>query len=159
MATTYNFEEFHVTCPDDLKDFVLKIHESLQENGYKSKFESKASGYTASYSSPSTKRSIFNFFFRKNGLHSRHYVDDAHNYEGFLDTLPESMQKAISKSAVCKRMINPEECNPKCIMGYEFYLQGVNQQKCRYSCFQFPVDAESIPYIEEFLSQEISNRA
>jgi hypothetical protein len=74
---------------------------------------------------------------------------------GFLDTLPAEMKKEISKASICKHLVNPDDCNPKCVMGYDFIMDKVRYQKCRYSAFMLTITEESISYIKKFLQNEI----
>ena len=67
----------------------------------------------------------------------------------------EKMKKEIRKASACKRLINPDDCNPKCIMGYTFVLDGEWHQKCRYMAFQLTLSEESNPYIMQFLEKEL----
>ena len=55
----------------------------------------------------------------------------------------------------CKRLINPDDCNPKCVMGYTFALDGEQYQKCRYMAFQPTLSEENNPYIRQFLEKEL----
>jgi len=158
-AQSVSFEEFLAAVSPECKDFVSKAHEGLISDGYKLKIEFKASGPFASYSYPKTKRSILNFFFRKSGFFARIYVDNASEHADFLNSLPDTMEREIAKSSVCKRMLNPAECNPKCAMGYDFYIRGDRYQKCRYSCFQFAVNTESMNAISTFIENEQKKRA
>ena len=72
-----------------------------------------------------------------------------------LDTLPEKVKKEIKKASVCKRLINPDDCNPKCVMGYTFVLDGQQYQKCRYMAFQPTLSEENNLYIKQFLEKEL----
>ena len=155
---TYQFDDFLSAVSADYKDFVLKINEILQNCSYKTKIENKASGFFVSYSHPKTKRNLLNFLFRKNGLLVRLYADNFNKYSDFLDRLPEKMEKEIAKGVLCKRLINPNDCNPKCIMGYDFFIRDANYKKCRYSCFQFAVNSDSIPVLSEFIENERKER-
>ena len=155
---TYQFDDFLATVDADNKDFVLKINEVLQNNNYKSKVENKASGFFVAYTHPKTKRNIMNFLFRKNGLLVRIYADNFNKYTDFLNLLPEEMEKEIAKSTICKRLINPNDCNPKCIMGYDFSIRNTNYKKCRYSCFQFAVNPSSMPVLSDFIENERKER-
>jgi hypothetical protein len=155
---TYQFDDFFSEVSPDFKKFVATIHETLQHDGYKAKVEKKASGFFVSYSHPKTKRSMLNFLFRKNGLLVRVYADNFDKYADFLNRFPELMEKEIGKSPVCKRLINPTDCNPKCIMGYDFHVKDNHYRKCRYSCFQFSVNSESIPVLSEFVENERKER-
>ena len=154
----YQFEDFFSEVSAENKEFVANINQTLSQEGYKTKIENKANGFFVSYSHPKTKRSMLNFLFRKNQLITRIYADNFSKYADFLNRLPDKMEKEIAKASVCKRLINPETCNPKCILGYDFYINKNHYQKCRYSCFQFAVDAESIPILSEFVENERKER-
>ena len=65
------------------------------------------------------------------------------------------IKKEIKKASVCKRLVNPDDCNPKCVMGYTFMLDGERYQKCRYMAFQPALSEENNPYIMEFLEKEL----
>ena len=75
--------------------------------------------------------------------------------ERFLDTLPEKVKKEIKNASVCKRLLNPDDCNPKCAMGYTFSLDGEQYQKCRYMAFQITLSEENNSYIRQFLEKEL----
>ena len=85
----------------------------------------------------------------------RIYPEHIQEYQDFLDILPEKTKKEIRKASVCKRLINPNDCNPKCIMGYTFVLDGELYQKCRYMAFQPSLNEENNPYIKQFLEKEL----
>lgn len=154
----YQFEDFLAEVKQDYEDFVTKIHEALVQDGYKVKIVSKVSGFLVSYSHSKTKRVILNFLFRRKGLLIRLYADNFNKYTDFLDRLPEKMEKEIEKAPVCKRLTNPEDCSPKCIMGYDFFIKDKHYQKCRYSCFQFEINPESIPVLSDFVENERKER-
>ena len=80
--------------------------------------------------------------------------DSLEEYMDFLDTLPSGMKKEIAKASVCKRLINPEDCNPKCVMGYDFIMDKEHYQKCRYMAFMLTITEESTPYIIKLLEKE-----
>jgi hypothetical protein len=96
--------------------------------------------------------------FRKTGIKMRIYTEHIALFQGFLDTLPEKMKTEIKKSSVCKRLINPDECNPKCVMGYSFMMDGEAFQKCRHMAFMLTLNEESFPFIKGFLEREINSR-
>ena len=149
----YSFEDFWADVDPQYRDFVNTIHEALQKI-CKVKVESKANGFFVSYAHIKSKRSLLNFLFRKKGLMVRIYGDNIGKYGDFIDLLPEKMEKEIGKANLCRRLVNPEDCNPKCALGYDFSIRGKRYQKCRYNCFQFEVTPESVPVINEFLAQE-----
>ena len=152
------FDDFLSEVTPDYREFVANTHELLLRDNYRFKIESKASGLFVSYSHPKTKRSMLNFLFRKSGLFVRIYADIFSRYTDFLNSLPEKMEKEIGKASVCKRLIDPASCNPKCIMGYDFSIRDNRYQKCRYSCFQFAVNFESVPVLSEFIERERKER-
>ena len=154
----YQFEDFLSEVGADDREFVCKIHESLLHDDYRIKIECKASGLFVSYSHTKSKRSIVNFLFRKNGLFVRVYADHLGKYADFLNILPERMEKEIRKAPVCKRLINPEDCNPKCITGYDFSIRDSRYQRCRYMCFQFAIHREAIPVLSKFIENERKER-
>ncbi|MCL2456175.1 MAG: hypothetical protein FWD19_01345 [Defluviitaleaceae bacterium] len=154
----YRFEDFFEDVNDKDKDFVSKVHELLTRDDCKIKVELKATGFFASYSHPTTKRSILNFAFRKKGLMVRIYGDNCNKYEDVLNRLPEKMVKQIEKAGVCKRILDPKTCNPKCVMGYDFKIGKNKFQKCRNSCFFFEVDAESVSFLLELIESEKNSR-
>ena len=155
---TFTDEDFLNEVSSENKKFVTNIHEALLNDGYKFKVESKASGFFIGYTHPKTKRSLLNFFFRKKGFFVRLYADNFGKYANFLKSLPDEMVKEIEKSPVCKRLINPDDCNSKCIKGYDFQIENNHFQKCRYSCFQFTVNSETIPVLSEFIEKEMNER-
>jgi hypothetical protein len=154
----YQFDDFLAEVGTEQKGFAASIHEALLRDGYKCRIENKASGLFVSHSHPKTKRSITNLFFRKSGLFFRIYADNNDRYADLLNRMPADMEREIDKAPVCKRFIDPEDCNPKCIMGYDFSIRGKQYRKCRYVCFQFKVTAENMPFLSEFTKNEMENR-
>jgi len=154
----YQFEDFLSEVDKAHRKFVQGVHDSFVRDSYKVKIESKVSGMFVSYSHPKTKRSIMNFLFRKAGLFTRLYADNFAKYTGLLNKLPEKMEKEITKASLCKRLINPDGCNPKCIKGYDFYIRKNHYQKCRYNCFEFAVTDESIPFLSDLIENERKER-
>ena len=148
------FEDFLMTVQPEYQAFAAGIHESLLQGGYQCKIESKANGFLVSYAHPKTKRSLLNFLFRKKGLVVRLYPDPSRMdaLAAFLDTLPESMVTEIGKASACKRLLNPSDCNSRCVMGYDISIRGTRYRKCRYSCFQFAATPESVPALSEFVA-------
>ncbi len=151
-------EKFHMfmeTVDERFCSFVKQINEYLTESGCKCDIKSQKSGYVVSYVSNSSKRTLATFVSRKTGMKLRIYPEHIQEYQSFLDTLPDKAKKEIKKASVCKRLINPDDCNPKCIMGYTFVLDGEFYQKCRYMAFQLTLSEENNPYIKQFLEKEL----
>ena len=101
---------------------------------------------------------MLNLLFRKKGLLVRIYADNHYKYADFIGSLPEQMQKEIGKASNCKRLLNPEDCSSNCVMGFDFFIGKNHYQKCKYSCFQFAVNDESIPFITKFIENECRER-
>ena len=95
--------------------------------------------------------------FRKKGLMMRIYADNILSYSDVLTKCPDIMKKDIKKAGVCKRLINPDDCNSRCPLGYDFILDGERQQKCRYG-FMFYLTDETKPYLQEIVKLEIEAR-
>lgn len=140
----------------DAVQHINRINSLLLENGCAVKLERSKSGFVVSYNI--NKTVILNFVFRKNGVVTRIYGDFVHNYQTFLESIPDNMLKAIEKAGVCKRLLDPEKCNPRCKTGYDFTLNGVRHQKCRFGSFMFTVDGENADSIVGFLENELKQR-
>ncbi len=149
------FNMFMETVDGRFCSFVNEINEYLTANGCKCDVKQQKSGYAVSYVLNSRKRTLAAFISRKTGMKLRIYPEHIQKYQSFLDTLPEMAKKEIRKASVCKRLINPDDCNPKCVMGYTFALDGEPYQKCRYMAFQPALSEENNPYIKQFLEKEL----
>lgn len=155
-------EKFHMfmqTVDERFRSFVSQVNEHLIENGCKPDIKLQKSGYVVSYVLNSSKRTLATFISRKTGMKLRIYPEHIGEYQSFLDTLPEKVKKEIKKASICKRRINPDDCNPKCAMGYTFVLDGKQHQKCRYMAFQPTLSEENNLYIKRFLEKELQARA
>ena len=146
---------FMGTVDERFRIFVSEMNEYLTENGCKCDVKLQKSGYVVSYVLNSSKRTLATFISRKTGMKLRIYPEHIQEYQSFLDTLPEKVKKDIKKASVCKRLINPGDCNPKCTRGYTFVLDGEQYQKCRYMAFQITLSEENNPYIKQFLEKEL----
>ena len=147
---------FVETVPSIQQEFVLELHNFLSEKNCKCEIKSAKSGYVVSYINNDTKRTLANFVTRKSGIKIRMYLEHIMEYEEFLSNLPVSMKKDIVKASVCKRLINPDDCNPKCVQGYTFHIDGESYQKCRYMAFMPTLSAENYPFILNLLEEELS---
>jgi hypothetical protein len=116
---------------------------------------SAKSGFTVSYVFKSSGRTLATFVFRKTGMKLRIYPEHIRQYADFLNTLPDKMKKEIQKASVCKRLVNHNDCNPKCVMGYDFFIDDEHYQKCRYMAFMPMLSDENNPYIKAFLEEEL----
>ncbi len=149
------FNLFMETVDGCFRNFVNQINEYLTEKGCKCDIKTAKSGYVVSYVL-SSKSTLATFISRKTGMKLRIYPEYIREYQEFLNTLPEKMKKEIKKASICKRLVNPDDCNPKCVMGYTFEMDGEQYKKCRYMAFQLTLSEENNPYIKEFLENELS---
>lgn len=154
-----NFDLFLQTVDPRFLGFVLEINDYLKNQNCKCDIKSAKSGFVVSYVLNDTKRTLATFVSRKTGMKLRIYPEHISQYQDFLATLPEKMKKEIRKASVCKRLINPDDCNPRCVMGYTFDFEGETLKKCRYMAFMPTLSEENNPYIMQFLEKELFCRA
>jgi len=108
------FNLFMETVDERFRDFVNQIHEYLTKKDCKRDIKTAKSGYVVSYILNGSKKTLATFVSRKTGMKLRIYPEHINTYQSFLDTLPQKLKKEIKKASVCKRLINPDDCNPKC---------------------------------------------
>lgn len=152
------FDDFLNEVDPRYQEFVRELHEHLLGSGCKMKIELKSSGHLVSYTHTPSKKVILNFVFRKKGLITRIYGDNVSRYLTLMESLPSGMIQSIAKSPVCKRLLNPDDCNPRCSMGYDFEIHGERYQKCRYNCFMLDVNEENNSWIRSMIEHEIKER-
>ena len=152
------FDLFLASVDSKNQEFVKELNDYLTQNNCKCDIKSAKSGPVVSYVKKKKKKTLATFVFRKTGVKLRIYPENLGKNADFLNDLPEKMKKDIRKSSVCKRLINPEDCNPKCVTGYSFSLDGESFQKCRYMAFMPTLNEENNLYIRQFLVKELSAR-
>lgn len=103
-----------------------------------------------------TKKTLLNYGSRKKGIFVRIYGDNASKYVHAFDSLPNSMKNEIIMGQDCKRMINENACNPRCLKGINIVMNGEVYGKCRYSALMFYVETEKYQHIKEIITYEIS---
>jgi len=140
--------EFISEVPDACKTFVTEAHEAMVKAGYKSKIVKKPGGSTAAYAHPKTKQVLAQFFFRKKVLHLYLYVVFFGDFNGYLDKLPRSVSDQLGVFNDCKRLHNPDACNPKCPMGYDFTVSDVRYRKCKYGRVTVVMNKESMGLLD-----------
>ncbi|RHR31500.1 hypothetical protein DWX43_05830 [Clostridium sp. AF19-22AC] len=153
MMEKTEFNDFIATVPAENQDFVKELHDRLMEHGCKIEIKTAKSGYMVSYIY--NKKTVANYVFRKKGMLVRIYGVHVNEYEEVLETLPDEMVRSIQKAPICKRMADPNACNPRCSMGYDFWMKGEHYQKCRSSAFMFLACPENNPFIRTLLINEV----
>lgn len=126
--TDKNYNEF-LEITGTSRNFVEDINTFLLDCSCKREIKTAKSGFTVSYLLQDTKKTIATFVCRKTGIKIRIFPQRLNEYADFLNTLPANMKKEITKASVCKRLINPNDCNPKCVMGYDFIMDKERYQK------------------------------
>lgn len=155
MANTkLGFEDFISAVDTANKAFIEQLNDFFVQHSCKIDVKEAKSGYVVSY--VYNKKNVVNFVFRKSGIFIRIYANHIKDYMGFLETLPENMLKDIKAASVCKRLMNPDDCNPKCAQGYDFLLFGENLKKCRNNAFMFLLKAENNQHIKAFVENELN---
>jgi len=159
--TEYQFNDFldflGKVCSEHTS-FVMEIHEILLKKDCKVKITStKAYPFQIAYTMPKTRKGILNFYLRKKGLKVRITLVDPAKHSDILNRLPESMVQQIDKKDACRKIVEGCECLDNCI-GFDFHIGETHYTKCRFYCFQFDVDAESIPFFFELLESELKER-
>lgn len=150
-----NFNLFLESVDEQNRDFVAELNDFLLQNHCRYDIKSAKSGYVVSYILCDRKKTLATFVFRKSGIRLRIYADHVAEYQELLERLPEKMKKDIRKASVCKRLVDPEDCNPKCPRGYSFSLDGEAYQKCRHMAFMPALNKENNPFIRELLEKEL----
>jgi len=154
--TNYQFEDFLMSVGEEYKDFVHAVDKLLREEGCKVKVESsKTNLFSVKYTQG--RRGIFNFMLRKRGFKASVYAANFAEYPKVLNSLPQSMVDQIAKAAACKNMLSPPTCWEGCV-GYDIPIGGEQYEKCKFGCFQFNVDSESMPYLLLMLESELKAR-
>ena len=159
--TPYQFNDFLAFLSDThsaYMDFAIQIHEKLMELGCKLKITStKAFPYQLAYTMPNSRKGILNFYLRKKGLKVRITIVDPANHAAILNALPENLVGQIDGKNSCRKLVEGCECLETC-NGFDFHIGDNHYQKCRFDCFKFDVDTESIPFFYQLLESEIKTR-
>ena len=154
--TNYQFEDFLMSVGEEYKDFVLTVNELLLQEGCKVKIGStKTNLFSVKYTQG--RKGVFNFMLRKRGMKASVYAANFAQYPDVINSLPESMVQQIAKTSDCKNMASPPTCWDGCV-GYDIHIGAEQYQKCKFGCFQFDVNAESIPILLAWLQRELKER-
>lgn len=151
-----SFNEFLSTVAPQHQAFVEKLNNKLIEQGCDLVIKVAKSGYTASYQL--AKKTVMNWVFRKSGVMARIYGDNAGEYEDIIASLPADMQKKMTASRDCKRLIDPNACSPTCVKGFVYALNGEGYKKCRNDGMFFLLTTETAEYIAQLVCAEVAVR-
>jgi len=157
----YQLGDFLALVDSDDRSFVLAVHEMLLQDNCKPKIQvTKSTGLQLSYSQPKIKTAagvILIFFVYEDKLMIRIYGVNHKAYPDVLNRLPEKMVHQIDNAADCIKFADPQRCWKGC-RGYDFEIAEKHYQKCLVQCFQFCVDAESIPHLMALITNELRER-
>ncbi len=139
-------------------EFIGALHDYLLAAHCKAEIKEAAQGYVVSYVHTPSKKTVANYIFRKKGPMIRMYADHVAAYMERLDTWPAAMKSTLKDAGPCKRLLNPEACNARCMKGFDYVLDGERQQKCRYGGFLLALTDETKPHIRDMMEREMAAR-
>lgn len=148
-----SFKEFLSAIAPEHQVFVEKLNTELIEQGCDLVIKEAKSGYTASYQLE--KKTVMNWVFRKTGVFARIYGDNAGKYEDIIASLPADMQKKMTTSRDCKRLIDPNACSDTCVKGFVYALNGDIYRKCRNDGMFFLLTNETAEHIAGLVCAEV----
>lgn len=151
-----SFKEFLSAVAPEYQSFVEKLNNKLIEQGCDLVIKEAKSGYAASYQLE--KKTVMNWVFRKSGVLARIYGDNAGKYEDIIASLPAEMQKKMTISRDCKRLIDPTACSDTCVKGFVYTLNGDTHKKCRNDGMFFLLTNETAEYIARLVCAEVTVR-
>ena len=151
-----SFKEFLSAVAPEYQAFVKKLDNKLMEQGCELVIKEAKSGYTASYRLE--KKTVMNWVFRKSGILARIYGDNAGRYEDIIASLPADMQKKMTTSRDCKRLIDPNACSDTCVKGFVYGLNGNTHRKCRNDGMFFLLTDETAEHIACLVCAEAAVR-
>jgi len=156
---TISFNDFLLATGAEHKNFINNLHSYLQNQGCTFKIKTAANGYVVSYIHKPSKRTVANYIFRKGQPMLRLYADNIAAYHKVIANLPDEMKATIKAGGNCARLLDPTACNSRCLLGYDFILDGERQTKCRcHNSFAFFLGDVSNPYIREMMECEMQAR-
>lgn len=150
------FEEFLNILNEGEIPLAITINDLYLSNGCKREIKQSASGFTVSYISGVTKKTLANFICRKTGLKIRITPPKPFDCGELLCDLPENMKKDMVRGNTCKRLLGENVCNSRCLMGYTFTLDNEMYNKCRSMAFLFSVTDENLSHILAFIQKSFN---
>lgn len=151
-----SFKDFLSAVAPEYQAFVEKLNNKLMEQGCDLVIKEAKSGYTASYRLEN--KTVMNWVFRKSGVLARIYGDNARKYEDIIASLPADMQKKMTASRDCKRLIDSDACSDTCVKGFVYNLNGNTYKKCRNDGMFFLLTDESAEHIADLVCAEVAVR-
>jgi len=157
----YEFEEFLEDVAflewarEEDKQLITQFHDALLQKDCKAKItSSKTNPFLFAYTQK--RKGVMSLYLRKKGLKARINVNNLVKYPDVLSALPEEMITQLDNAHVCKNMVG-EKCWEGCV-GYDFHIGETHYQKCKYDCFTFDVNQESMPFLFSLIENELNAR-
>lgn len=150
------FKSFLSAVAPEHQAFVEELNNKLIKQGCDLVIKEAKSGYAASYQFE--KKTVMNWVFRKSGVLARIYGDNASKYESTIAALPDDMQKKMTTSRDCKRLIDTNACSETCVKGIVYVLNGDTHKKCRNDGMFFLLTNETAAHIAKLVCAEINAR-
>lgn len=151
-----SFNDFLSGVAPEQQAFVEELNNRLIEQGCDLVIKEAKSGYVATYQM--NKKTVMNWVFRKSGILARIYGDNAGKYEDVIASLPTDMQKKMTASRDCKRLIDPNACSDTCVKGFIYSLNGNIHKKCRGDGMFFLLTPETAEHISALVCAEVAVR-
>ena len=148
-----SFQAFLSAVAPEHQGFVEKLNDKLIEQGCDLVIKDVKNGYAASYQVE--KKTVMNWVFRKIGVFARIYGDNAGKYEDIIASLPVDMQKKMTTSRDCKRLIDPNACSDTCVKGFVYALNGDTYRKSRNDGMFFLLTNETAEHIAGLVCAEV----
>lgn len=149
------FEDFLTKLNAEEIPLAITINDIFTSNDCARNTKESASGFTVSYTSGTTKKTLASFICRKTGLKIRITPEKPFDCAELIHDLPDNMKKDMVRGNECKRLSGANVCNPRCLMGYDFMLDGDTYKKCRSMAFLFSVTDENLPHILAFIHKSL----
>lgn len=153
--SSIQFEDFLNILNESEIPLAMTINDQYLSSGCTRTMKESASGFTVSYLS-ADKKTLANFICRKTGLKIRITPKKPFDCAELVNDLPENMKKDMIRGNTCKRLLGENVCNPRCLMGYAFTLDGETYSKCRSMAFLFSVTKENLNPILAFVQKSLT---
>jgi len=153
------FNDFLSAAGAEHEEFINNLHQFLTDRHCTHKIKTAANGYVVSYVHKPSKRTVANYIFRNGRPMLRLYADNISSYSEVIAKLPDDMKNTIRAGGNCARLLDPNACNSRCFLGYDFMLDGERQTKCRcHNSFAFFLDDETNLFLREMIEREMVAR-
>lgn len=150
------FDDFLNVLNSTEVPLAITIDDTFLSAGCTRTIKESASGFTVSYLSGVTKKTLANFICRKTGLKIRITPQKPFECDELLHDLPINMKNDMVRGNTCRRLTGENVCNQRCAMGYAFILDGETYNKCRSMAFLFSVNDENIQHILTFINKSLA---